>query len=225
MTRPRRTGIGIARHMEAKSRMAHPAKLSWRALVVAAIGAAVHCTSGVDIHTIRSPAAHFERYRTIAFDLSAQAPNKYEMSPRSADVRDHVEQAAASILQRRGYILAPIEHADLIVRIEAGRREHKIPMSTGTMPLGGGVAGVSTPAGEGNAPGPAEIEPTYHGQLDPEELDLVEGAFVIDAFDGKTRELLWHGFARSEVTPGAVDYERVRRATESVLASFPATSN
>jgi uncharacterized protein DUF4136 len=187
------------------------------------VGAATQCTSAVDIHSLRSPAAHFERYRTFAFDVRAQAPNKYETSARSADVRDHVQQIAASILQSRGYILSPIEQADLIVRVEAGRRQYKIPMSTGTMPLGGGVAGLSAQTGDGNVPGPAEVEATYHGQLDQEELDFVEGAFVIDAFDGKTRDLLWHGFARTEVTPGPVDYARVRQATESVLASFPAT--
>ena len=203
--------------------MTHPAKL-YTVLCSAALfmGAAAHCTSAVDIHSIRAPGAHFERYRTFAFDVRAQAPSKYETSARSANVRDHVQQTAASILQSRGYILSPIEHADLIVRVEAGRRQHKIPMSTGTIPLGGGVAGLSTPAGEGNAPGPAEVEATYHGQLDQEELDFVEGAFVIDAFDGKTRDLLWHGFARTEVTPDPIDYTRLRRVTESVLASFPA---
>jgi hypothetical protein len=201
--------------------MARPTKLSALVPVAALVLGAARCTSAVDIHAIRSPTAHFDHYRTIAFDVSPKAPSKYEASPRSADVRDHVRKAAESILLRDGYALAPIERADLIVTIEAGRREHRIPMSTGTMPLGGGVAGLSTPAGEGNAPGPAEVESTYHGQLDQEELDLVEGAFVIDAFDGRSHELLWHGFARSEVPPGPVDYERLRRATESVLASFP----
>ena len=201
--------------------MAYPPKFSSLVLVALLLGAGLGCTSAVDVHTIRSPAAHFERYRTIAFDISPRAPSKYETSSRSADVRDHVQQIAANVLQGRGYVLAPNDRADLIVRIEAGRREHKVPISTGTMPLGGGVSGLPTPSGEGNAPGPADVETTYHGQLDQEEMDLVEGAFVIDAFDGKTHEVVWHGFARSEVSPGPVDYERVRRAAESVLASFP----
>jgi hypothetical protein len=210
--------------------------LSAIAFVAFLTGAFIGCTSALDIHTIQSPSAHFAQYRTVAFDVSLQAPSKYEVSPRSADVRDHVQQAAENILQRQGYVVATKDGADLVVRIEAGRREHKVPVTTGIMPLGGGVAGTPAPggaggaarlsatSGEGNVAGPAEIATTYHGQLDQEEMDLVEGAFVIDVFDRKTRELVWHGFARSEINPGPVDYDRVRRAAESVLASFPAAA-
>lgn len=76
--------------------------------------------------------------------------------------------------------------------------------------------------GEGSVPGPTNVEMTYHGQLDQEERDFVEGAFVIDAFDRETRELVWHGSARTEINPGPIDDARLRQAVESVLASFPA---
>src|SRR5271165_3460172 len=115
--------------------------LSAIALVALVAGASIGCTSALDIHTIQSQSAHFAQYRTIAFYASSQAPSKYAVSPRSADVLDHVQQTAENVLQRRGYVLAPRERADLVVRIEAGRREHKVPVSTGIMPLGGGVAG------------------------------------------------------------------------------------
>src|SRR5271165_5252853 len=105
--------------------MADPAKLSSLVLIAWLARTAVGCTSAVDIHTIQSPAAHFERYRTIAFDLNQQAPREYTTSPRSADVRAYVEQTAARILEGRGYVIAPNDHADLVVRIEAGRREQK----------------------------------------------------------------------------------------------------
>ncbi|MGD0677701.1 MAG: DUF4136 domain-containing protein [Polyangiaceae bacterium] len=208
--------------------MNHPVRLF--ALVVAHLlfGAGMGCRSAVEIHTIRSPLAHFDRYRTVAFDLSAQAPRAYTSSPHSAGVREHIEPIVARALEGRGYVLASNDHADLVVRIETGRREHEAPI--GTMPLGGGVAGLPSPsggdsaAGGVNVPGPAAIEPSYGGELDQEEKDLVEGAFVIDAFDAQTHTLVWHGSARTEVQTGPVDLERLRRAVESVMASFPASA-
>ena len=140
-------------------------------------------------------------------------------------MRAHVAQAAASILRRRGYVLASSDQADLVLRVEAGRREHTITTTLGVMPLGEGVAGQPLPSGEGSVPGPANIEPNYHGQLDEEKVDLVEGAFVIDVFDGRTGDIVWHGSMRRRVDSGPVDYEGLDRAVESVMASFPASSN
>jgi hypothetical protein len=74
----------------------------------------------------------------------------------------------------------------------------------------------------GNAPGPADVGTTrYHGELDQEDRDLVEGAFVIDAFDAETGSLVWHGSAHSEINPRTIDRKRLRRAVESMLGSFP----
>lgn len=212
--------------------MACPTPVSILVLnTVLIMGIGSGCAPAVDIHTIRSPSAHFERYRTIGFDLSLQAPRGHATSPRSAIVRDEVEKAAAPILERRGYALAPSDRADLVLRIEAGRRDQWVPASTGIMPLGGGVSGLPTSSGGpdamgslpvGNAPGPADVGGTkYHGELDQEDRDLVEGAFVIDAFDGETGTLVWHGSAHSEINPSTIDRERLRRAVESMLGSFP----
>jgi Domain of unknown function (DUF4136) len=190
------------------------------------------CTSSVDVHAIRAPNAHFERYRTFAFELSQHPPRKFEASAWSADVRDKVEQTTARVLEERGYMHgAPGNPADMLVRIEAGRRERTELMSTGSPAIGTGVAGQpipssggDSPSGEspGAAPGPALAEMGYHGELDQEEQDLVEGAFVIDAFDAESHRILWHGSARAQVSPGPLNEDRLRRAVESVLASFPA---
>ena len=193
-------------------------RLAWfsrTALVAALLGATPACASAVDVHTIQAPAAHFDQYRTVAFDMSAEAPSEYVASPRSEDVRTRIHETAATLLRDRGYVGAEKEHADLVVKIEAGRRERRIraPSETSiSLPT-------TTPPVE---PENAGVVPSYHGQLDEEERDFVEGAFVIDAFDGKTHELVWHGSARTEVRPGPVDYDRLRHAVESVLASFPA---
>jgi Domain of unknown function (DUF4136) len=196
-------------------------------LFVAVASTGVGCVTAIDIHTLRAPTAHFEKYRTIAFDLSPAPPSDYTTSPRSVDVRDHVEKDAQTVLEGRGYALAPKDQADLVVRIEAGRREKKVLVSTGlSAPVGpspGGVPSDISPSGGGSdLPAPSGVQIPYIGELDREEQDLVEGSFVIDAFDRATRKIVWHGSARAEVNPGPVDYERVRRAVESVLASFPA---
>jgi hypothetical protein len=196
------------------------------ALGLAICGAGFACSSALDVHAIASPEAHFEQYRAIAFDVRQQAPSQYETSPQSGDVREYVTQVAKGILQARGYRVGIPDSADLVIVVEAGRRERKVVEQIHTPVVGAGpasVSGASSPSGASNttlagAPG---ME-TYHGQLDTEERDLVEGAFVIDAFDGKSRQLVWHGAVRAEITPGRVDYERLRHAVESVLASFPA---
>jgi hypothetical protein len=188
--------------------MISPRKLI-RALVLAAAsaGPAAACGSALDIHTIRAPAAHFERYRTVVFDVRAAAPENFTVSPRSARVAGFVEETAGDVLRARGYVVAAAAPADLHVTIEAGRRERRIS--------GPGASSIGTHE-------EASAVEMLHGELDREERDLVEGAFVIDVFDAPSRELLWHGSARTDVDRGAIDYERLRRAVVAVLASFPA---
>lgn len=168
-------------------------------------GVAVGCAPAIDVHTIQSPSAHFDGYRTVAFEQSPRAPSDYSSSPQSAEVRSEVQEKATDVLHARGYALAKREDADLVIRIEAGRREHTVTTTT---------VKPTSPS--------APVETEFHGELDQEERDLVDGAFVIDAFDGKTHMLVWHGAARTEITPGTVDSARVRTAVEKVLTSFPA---
>jgi hypothetical protein len=51
--------------------------------------------------------------------------------------------------------------------------------------------------------------------------DFIEGSFVIDAVDGATHDLLWHGSARAEVDHNGIDENLLRRAVTSVMATFP----
>lgn len=101
------------------------------------------------------------------------------------------------------------------MRIEVGRRQANAPLpnSVGLDPSYPGYQGDYIP-----------VDPPYHGFLDQEDQELIEGAIVIDAFEGKTHELLWHGFARALVQPDKIDYDRLRRTVESVLSAFPAST-
>ena len=153
----------------------------------------VFCTSAISTHSARSPTARFSGYRTFGFDSLASAPSRYVPSARSAEVRSRVRQQASKLLEAKGYVVAVDSKADLVIRVAAGRREQEI----------------SHPH-----PAPRWLE-------EDEEEDFVEGAFVIDAFDAATDELVWHGSARAEVDPNRIDDERLRRAVTSVMASFP----
>jgi hypothetical protein len=171
------------------------------------------CASTVDFHTIRSPTAHFERYRSLEFDIVTKAPPGYVSTPQSVRALDYVEERTRQILQSKRYVLFTKE-ADMIVRIETGRRVQ----STSTQ------LGLPTDLPY-YAPNYDEADqPPFHGYLDKEADELVEGTFVIDAFDGRTHELAWHGFAKGFVDRQTVDYGRLGRAVDAVLASFPPSS-
>jgi len=181
----------------------------------AAAIAVIDCASASDIHAIQSPGAHFELYRTVSFDPGQMPPGAYSTSPQSVDVWQHVREAATGVLESRGYVLAAPDKADLVVRIQVGRRQTTAPV---TSPIG------LQPTYPGYVPDYLPVVPPYHGYFDQEGQELVEGAFVIDAFDGKTHQLLWHGFARAVVRPEKVDYDHLGRDVESVLASFPSAA-
>jgi Domain of unknown function (DUF4136) len=191
-------------------------RISYLTIGAVALIIAAGCTSAADIHTIQSPSAHFGSYRTFSFDLRETSPGGYAASPRSEDVRAHVRETTTLILRNRGYVEARSDPADLILRIEVGRREAAAPP---TSPIG------LQPTYPGYQMDYLPVVPPYHGYFDVENQELVEGAIVIDAFEGRTHELLWHGFARSVITrPDKVDYDHLRRTVESVLASFPASN-
>jgi hypothetical protein len=152
------------------------------------------CTSAINVHSARSPTAPFDRYRTFAFDTTESAPPDYASSTRSAEVGRRIRQQASELLEAKGYRMAADAKPDIVLRIAAGRRERV-------------------------------VRQREHARLDwleeDEEADFVEGAFVIDAFDAATEELVWHGSARTAVDPNRIDYERLQRAVASVLATFP----
>ncbi|HEY3820265.1 MAG TPA: DUF4136 domain-containing protein [Polyangiaceae bacterium] len=157
----------------------------------AALGA---CSSSVDVHTARSPGAHFEQYRTFSFESDPRSPIRYARSPQSAYVESRIEQVATSILEAKGYVPAQ-GPADLHILVSAGRLERELQL-------------------------PQRARPDW--LLEDEEDDFVEGAFVIDAFDGSRGDMLWHGAARLEVDPRRVDEDRLTRAVHMVLEGFPA---
>ncbi len=162
------------------------------------------CASAVDVHTATTPNVSFERYRTFLFDPAEPAAGNSVASPRAPEVRGHIEEDVEASLKSLGYAPSTGHGADFVVRIETGRR--------------------SLASAEPAAPLPPmeQTEIPYFGYLDDERQDLVEGAFVVDAFDGQTHRLLWHASAREVIDPSRANYDRLHRAVEKVMASFPA---
>ena len=151
------------------------------------------CAPAIHVHSARSPTAPFDHYRTFAFDASDSAPLGYASSPRSAEVRGRIRQYAGILLEAKGFALVAADaKPDLVLRVAAGRVERVLRHTV-----------------------PPWLE-------EREDEDFVEGAFVIDAFDASTEQLVWHGAARGEADSNRIDDERLRRAVASVLATFPA---
>ena len=179
---------------DASSPIMNPVPRALSLAVAACMWTSGGCSTAINFHTAVSPLAHFDRYRTFAFETSRDAPPDFELSPRSIYVRHRVEEMSATILIDKGYALAANAIADLRIQVAAGRRTRKIRR-------------------------PVDAHSDWLAE--DEEDDFVEGAFVIDAIDNETGELVWHGSARVEVEPGKVDEDVLRRAVSRVLASFP----
>ncbi len=155
----------------------------------------VCCTTAVDVHTSASPTARFDGYRTYVFGPEPGAPPDFAVTQQSVRVEHIVQGIAAGILKSKGYVPATTASPDLTIRVAAGQRQRVI-----------------------RRPQPAR--PPWFAE--DEEFDYVEGSFVIDAFDGSTGQLVWHGAVRTEIQPGHIDEDRIRRSVNEVLASFPA---
>lgn len=157
--------------------------------------ATICCTNAINVHSAISPNARFDTYRTFELHANASAPAFYQTSELSTEVRERVQVQATEALVSKGYVESTDGKPDLILMVAAGRRERER----------------------------REHEPVNPAWLnEDEEQDFVEGAFVIDAFDASTRELVWHGGARTQVDPRSVDSKLLAKAVLSVMSRFPA---
>ncbi len=181
--------------------MNHSSCLS--AALLAAVLGTMGCQSSVDVHAVQLPTANFEKYRTFAIAAATQPPGGYSVSSQSYEAQTEIRDSVAQGLLARGYTMVDENKADLVVRIEEGRREEQ----------------VSVPALAAPASNTGSTE--YQAQIEQKEENVFKGAFTIDVLDGSTRALVWQGAAHAEVTPGHVDHGRLRHAVESVLQSFP----
>lgn len=158
--------------------------------------AAMGC-SPVRSHSASLATAPFSQYRTFSFGDPQSAPAGFKTSSRTAEVERKMQPLIATLLRERGYEAAEAgKTGDLVIGFASGSRR-----------------GLKRPAG------PSHGVPD--AVADDEEEDFVEGAIVIDMFDGTNAGQVWHGAARTEVNPSKIDDELLQRAVRQVLAPFP----
>ena len=106
-----------------------------------------------------------------------------------------------------GYGVVENARADVIFRIQAGRRERDLVITIRPIPVifGG-------------------IQPEYYRQFERDGDGLMDGMFVIDSFDRRTGALVWHATAQTAINPGQIDHERLRNAVRAAFAAFPAVA-
>lgn len=156
----------------------------------------VACSTDIAVETAQSPTAHFNRYRTYAFEPEG-APSGFAGSAHSAYVKVRLESLTETILESKGYVPAADAPPDMTILVLAGRRKAERWVSD-----------------------PSSPRFARHGTL--REVDIVEGSFVIEVVDTTTGDVLWQGSACLEVEPNTVDEKRLQRAATEVLASLPA---
>lgn len=109
-----------------------------------------------------------------------------------ASVRDRVELEIARQLEAKGYRPAPVQEADLVVTFRGDRVS-----KTRTQDAG-------------------DPDANYYVVR-----DYVEGTLTIDVYERATRELVWHGVGRVDLSRQADVPDAAARAVERVLARFP----
>lgn len=151
--------------------------------------------SPVQSHSAGLATAPFPQYRTFSFGGPEASPKGFKSSPRTAEVEKRMQPLISSVLEEKGYVPADAgKKGDVVVACASGSRK-----------------GIKRPVQNtrGDTSG------------SDEEADFVEGAIVIDMFDGTNDGAVWHGAARAEVNPDKIDEQLLQRAVREVLAPFP----
>jgi len=165
----------------------------WTLVAALACGAAA-CTP-VEVHTGALDTAPYAQFHTYAFAPVSGGVVGYRTTTRSAKVIELMKPAVTTVLERKGYTLAPAADADLTIVCSAGRRdvEEHIQLNRRMAEITG---------------------------EETEDHDFVEGGLIIDVFD-KSGGQVWHGAGQTEIDPQKPNDERVRNMVETILQKFP----
>ncbi len=162
-------------------------------VLLACVAATSSCSSDVRAHTASLSTAPFASYHTFSFDSSEGAPGGYMMAPGSLDVQNRMKPLITSALENKGYSLSSAR-GDFVVLYGSGRRQAQAE----------------------------HVRNPYELSLEEDEpTDFVEGAIIIDVFDGMNGGQIWHGSARTEINPDKIDDALLAKSVGDVLAKFP----
>jgi hypothetical protein len=161
------------------------------------------------------PGADLEPSKSFAVARSPFLPK--ELTPEQSTLLAIVENTTKEELRRKGYHEAPADQADLIATPSFIKRKRSDIVDAS---LYCGAYDVKVTQGTLAPPAPAlqgTCEETYITQYD-------EGTLLIDMYDTKLSELVWHGWASAEVPKadsGVTPQQFLERATVDILAKFP----
>ena len=162
-------------------------------------------TAGV--RTDFDPAANFTAYRTYHW-LPSDAPRG--MNPLMfRRVKDSIDRSLAA----RGYTLADAGDFAITFTVDERDRIRADDYGYGWGGYGGYGWGGYGGYGWGGFGG--------WGHPGIDIYTVTQRSIVIDVYDATTRAAAWHGVVRRESYSDRVDYGRLDRAVDAVLAKFP----
>jgi putative flippase GtrA len=171
---------------------------TWAIPIASALVLLAGCAPALTVRT-RIDASAPLRYSTFALAVVEHAPDGYRRAPLLRDVVAAIDEVAPTALGARGYRIAPIEAADLIVRIAVGERGMREEAGQQTDSTGSQVT-LDDPDGPFN---------------------YLERAIELEAVDAHTRRPVWRGLATSIATRGWVERDEIRSAVDALAARLP----
>ena len=169
-----------------------------RALPLALALLVAGCAYGPVVHTDFDPAANFASYRTYQW-LPVDVPRG--MNPLMfRRVQGSIDRSLAA----RGYRQA--NPGDFAIAFTVDEKEHTEISSYGSYYPGWGW-------GWGGWGG--------WGYPSIDSYQVTERSIVVDIYDGRTHNAVWHGVVSKEGYPGHVDYSKLDATVDAMLSRFP----
>ena len=169
-------------------------------LFIAVIFIAIKCSS-ISVSTDYDPAIDFSSYKTFAVYKGDVKGSELEKAPLiKARVLDAIERTMKS----KGFSIAEVTNADLVVHNFAGTKD-KINVTDWGYSYGGYWRGYP-----------------YGRNIDVNQY--TEATIVIDLVDGKNNELIWRGIGTGVLTPTKSPEEKTKAvdyAIMEILNEFP----
>ena len=167
------------------------------------------CAYGPTVRTDFDPAANYASYRTYSW-LPVEVPRG--MNPL---MFRRVQASIDRSLAARGFTQA--NPSDFAIAFTIGEQERTEVQSYGGSLYGGwgGWGGWGCCWGYGGFGYP------FGGYPYVDSYEVTERSIVIDIYDAKTRQPVWHGIAQKDAYSDAVNYAKLDETVDLVLARFP----
>jgi hypothetical protein len=180
----------------------------WRAAIVVALTVGAASCDSIQVHSDYAPGADFANYHT--FTWISDKPMVASSPMTSPLTQGHIELSIVNALKAKGItFVTEQKDADFLVAFMVGSHQ-KVRVDTTNYPVG--------------FRGPYAWGVGYVQDVDVREF--TEGELAIDIFDTKSRQPVWHGHGRKNVTESDQKNaaEVIQKAVTAILKDFPPTS-